>query len=144
MAVFRIERPTHLAAPEAWRRLTTWERHTGSVPLTTIRVTTPPPNRVGTTFAARTGIGRAAFDDPMEVVRWSPPAAGRPGHCRLVKRGSVVLGWAEIEVHPLPHGSRIVWREELRLRRLPRLLDAATAHAARPLFAHALTRLLRD
>ncbi|MFG2143730.1 SRPBCC family protein [Streptomyces sp. NPDC048696] len=144
MALFRIDRRTELSCGEAWRRLTDWPRHSGSVPLTRITVTTPAPTGVGTVFVARTGIGRLAFEDPMEVVAWEPPGAQRPGHCRMVKRGRVVTGWAEIEVRPDPSGTgaRLVWREELRVRPLPRALDALIAPAGRLVFGRALTAVL--
>ncbi|MEV6424446.1 SRPBCC family protein [Streptomyces sp. NPDC051662] len=87
MSAFRIDRTSPLSADEVWRRLTDWPAHAGQVPLTRIAVLTPEPTHVGTVFVARTGLGRAGFDDPMEVVRWQPPAPGVPGHCRLEKRG---------------------------------------------------------
>lgn len=80
--------------------MTDWERHAAQVPLTVITVPTGLPTRVGTVFVARTGVGPLAFDDPMEVVRWSPPAGSRAGMCRLEKRGRVVRGRASIDVYP--------------------------------------------
>ncbi|MBN3932227.1 SRPBCC family protein [Streptomyces verrucosisporus] len=142
MPLIRIERRTRLPAEEAWHRLTTWENHARHVPFTAITVTTAPPTGVGTRFTARTGTGRAGFDDPMEVVHWEPPTADRPGRCRVEKRGRVVLGWAEAEVVPADVGSLAVWREEVRVRGLPRLLDPPTAWAARLLFGRVVTGLL--
>lgn len=146
MALFRIDRRTEAGPAEVWRRLTDWPRHSGSVPLTRITVTTPGPTGVGTVFVARTGVGRLAFEDPMEVVVWQPPERESPGRCRLVKRGRVVTGWAEIEVRPGPRGSaagaQLVWREDLRVWRLPRLLDPLTARVGRLVFGRALTVLL--
>ena len=83
VAVFRINRLTPLAPADAWRRLTDWERHADHVPLTRIAVTTASPAGVGSAFVARTGVGRAALDDPMRVVVWKPPAEGRPGRDAL-------------------------------------------------------------
>jgi hypothetical protein len=143
VAVIRIERRTHRPAAEAWRRLTAWERHADVTPLTRVRVRTAPPTRAGTVFTARTGLGRLGFDDPMEVVRWEPPRDDRAGRCRLEKRGRVVLGHAEIEVVPLPDGSsRVRWREEVRVRGVPRPLDPLVALAGRLLFRHVVTALL--
>ncbi|BBA96305.1 hypothetical protein RVR_1544 [Actinacidiphila reveromycinica] len=147
MALFLVERTTALPPAEAWRRLTTWERHTATVPLTRIEVLTPPPSGVGTAFVARTGIGGVGFADPMRVEEWQPPGPDGYARCRLVKTGRVVLGWAEIEVRPLPDtaGSRVRWREDLRVRGLPdALFSRPTALTARPLFARALTTLLAD
>ncbi|MGR4879995.1 hypothetical protein ACIPUC_11240 [Streptomyces sp. LARHCF249] len=61
-----------------------------------------------------------------------------------MKRGRAVTGWAEIEVRPLPAGgSEIHWREDLRLRGLPRALDPVVALAGRLLFSRVLRALLR-
>lgn len=144
MALIRIERSSPLPVEEVWRRLTHWERHAAHVPLTRITVTTPPPTRLGTVFVARTGLGPVGFDDPMEVVRWEPPAPGGSGRCRLEKRGTVVVGWAEIEVAARDTGSRIVWREDLRVRRLPRLFDGLTVRSGRLMFGRAVTGLLAE
>lgn len=72
------------------------------------------------------------------------PAEGLPGLVRLEKRGRSVTGWAEIEIRPLATGgAEVHWREELRLRGLPRALDPVVAAAGRLLFGRALARLLR-
>ncbi|WP_093802763.1 Immediate-early protein 2 [Streptomyces sp. Wb2n-11] len=142
MALFRIERRTPLPADEAWRRLTVWEHHAAQVPLTRITVVTPSPTAEGTVLVARTGLGRLGFDDPMEVVAWDPPVRGGVGHCRLEKRGRVVLGWAEIDVRPARSGAVVVWTEELRLRGFPRALDAVIVRAGRVVFGRAVKGLL--
>lgn len=143
MPEFRIDRRTPLAPAEAWRRVTDWPRHAARVPLTRTAVLTPPPTGRGTRFVARTGVGRFAFDDPMEVTEWHPPAAGTPhGRCRLLKTGTFLTGWAEIEVHPHGAGSSVVWREDLRVSPLPRFLDPLTARAGRVVFGWALRRAL--
>ncbi|MDQ0797926.1 SRPBCC family protein [Streptomyces sp. B1I3] len=144
MAVFRIERFTPLPAAEAWRRVTDWERHAGTVPLTSVTVPTGPPTRTGTVFVARTGLGPLGFDDPMEVVRWLPPAAGRAGLCELEKRGSVVLGRASIDVRPTGSGAHVIWVEEVRVRLLPRWGDPLLRTAGRRAFGRVLDTLLAD
>ncbi|WP_055552161.1 hypothetical protein [Streptomyces sp. NBRC 110028] len=144
MALFTIERSSPHPVDETWRRLTRWQRHGAYVPLSDIAVRPGGPTRVGSVVVARTGLGRAGFDDPMEVVRWEPPGGGRPGLCRLEKRGSVVLGWAEIEVWPSGQRSRVVWREEARVARLPRVFDAPTAWAGRLVFGRVLRGLLEE
>ncbi len=144
MVNFQLERTAPLSPDEAWRRLTEWPRHGDVVPLTRVTVVTPGPNREGTVFVARSGLGPLAFDDRMEVTVWRPPAEEAPGLCRLEKRGRVVLGWAEIEVRPGPGGrARVVWREELRVRLLPGLFDGPLRAAARYVFGRAVNRLLR-
>ncbi|MFI6858284.1 SRPBCC family protein [Streptomyces sp. NPDC050421] len=142
MAVFRIERFTPLPAAESWRRVTDWERHAAHVPLTTIAVPTGLPTRIGTVFVARTGIGPLAFDDPMEVVRWSPPAGSRAGMCQLEKRGRVVRGRASIDVYPTRTGSHVVWVEELSVRLLPRWGDPLITGVGRRIFGRVLDSML--
>ena len=143
VVLFHVRRDSVLGAGEAWRRLTVWERHADVVPLTRITVAPGAGGGVGTVFVARTGVGALAFDDPMEVVVWRPPAEGRAGVCRLVKRGSLVTGWAEIEVLPGVAGSsRVVWREELRVRGVPRVFDSLVGWVARWVFGRAVRRLL--
>ncbi|AZM56258.1 Immediate-early protein 2 [Streptomyces sp. WAC 01529] len=142
MALFRFARRTSLPAAEAWRRVTTWERHGEAVPLTRVTVRTPPPTRVGTVFVARSALGPLGFDDPMEVVDWRPPQGASPGRCRLEKRGSFVTGWAEFEVRPSSAGgSTVLWQEELAVRWLPRLFDGVLAFAARRMFGRVVDRL---
>ncbi|MFD5426210.1 SRPBCC family protein [Streptomyces sp. NPDC127084] len=142
MASFRVIRTTPLPAAETWRRLTEWPAHAERVPLTRVVVLTAGPSGTGTRFVARTGLGGWTFDDTMEIVRWQPPAPELAGHCRLEKRGRVVLGWAEIEVRETPEGTRVVWEEELRLRGVPRALDPAVAGAARRVFGRVVDGLL--
>lgn len=144
VAFFLLERESPYPVDQSWRRLTEWQRHADVVPLTRIRVVTPPPTHQGTVFVARSGVGPLAFDDPMEVVVWQPPGDDGPGMCRLEKRGSFVTGWAEIEVHPADGGgSRVVWREDIRVRLLPGFLDRGLAWAGRWMFGRAVEGLLR-
>ncbi|MET9685666.1 SRPBCC family protein [Streptomyces coeruleorubidus] len=139
-----LVRTVPLPLDEAWRRITLWQRHGEVVPLTAVTVDPPGPTRVGTVVVARSGVGALAFHDPMRVTVWQPPEDGAPGRCRLEKRGRVVLGWAELEVRPGPGGrTRVVWREEIRIRLLPSLFDGVLRPSARYVFGRALNRLLR-
>ena len=143
MPSFTVERRTGLLPAEAWRRLTTWQDHSATVPFTRITVRTPPPTGVGTVFVARTGPGRASFADPMRVAVWQPPAAdGSPGRCRLEKTGRVVTGWAEIHVRAAGAGSTVRWEEDLRVRWLPRALDGLTRRVGRRVFGRVVDTLL--
>lgn len=146
VVLFLLERVTPLPVDHAWHRLTHWERHADVVPLTAVRVLTPPPTREGTVFVARSGLGALAFDDPMEVVTWQPPTGPTAtALCRLAKRGRFVTGWAEIEVRPHGDGgSRVLWREELSVRLLPGVLDLPLKSAARWMFGRAVDALLRQ
>lgn len=144
MVSFFLERTAPLPLDEAWRRLTEWHRHGEAVPLTRVRVATPPPTGRGTVVVARTGVGPLAFDDTMEVTVWEPPAGDAPGRCRLEKRGRTIRGWAEIEVRPGPGGrTRVIWREDLRVRLLPAAFDGVLREAGRYAFGRAVNRLLR-
>ncbi|MFH8931112.1 SRPBCC family protein [Streptomyces pristinaespiralis] len=142
MSTFRIGRITGLPAAECWSRVTDWPAHGAAVPLTAVTVSGPGPAGVGTTVVARSGAGTFGFDDPMEIVEWEPPSEVRRGRCRLEKRGRVVTGWAEIEVHGTETGSVVLWIEELRVALLPRRLDRVVARVGRLVFARALDALL--
>jgi hypothetical protein len=144
VALFAVSTDTDLPPAEAWRRLTDWPAHARYVPFTDIRVTTGPPNGVGTVFVARTGVGRVGFDDPMEVVSWRSPAAGGAGKVRLEKRGTVMTGWAELTVEPRGTGSRATWREDITLARLPSFAAGGTRLSSRLLFGRVLRKLLAE
>lgn len=116
---------------EVFARLTDWERHGEAVPLTRIR-------RTKTGFVARTALGPVGFDDVMDVVAWDPPRS-----CRIEKRGRVVKGWAEVHVHPTPHGSRVVWREVAHTVGVPRFAARLEEAAGRRLFGRVVDHLLR-
>jgi hypothetical protein len=142
MVAYRIERVVPLPVDVAWRRLTTWERHGDHVPFTAVTVPTPPPTGVGTRFNARTGWGPVAFDDPMEVVRWEPPAPDRAGRCELVKRGRLVRGRSHVEAHPHRAGTRVLWHGDLSVRGLPPALDPLVRRSARWLYGRVVDALL--
>ncbi len=130
MALIEIVREVRLTPDEAWSRLTDWAAHGQFVPLTTI---TQTPNG----FMARTGLGPLEFDDPMDVVAWDAPA-----FCRLEKRGRTVKGWAELSVEPHGDGSRVTWREEIRVTGVPRAFDGLTRRASARLFSRVIDGLL--
>lgn len=144
MALLRIERTTALPVAEAFARITDWPRHSEHIPLTTVSVTSDPPARVGTTFVGRTGLGAIGFDDPMTVTRWEPPRSGSPGRCRLEKTGSLILGWAEIEVHAQGSGARVIWTEDVNIRGLPRVFDRLAKMGGQWMFGRAIDGLLAD
>jgi hypothetical protein len=137
MAPFVVRRDSPLSPADAWARLVDWPAHARYVPVTSIEVTTEPPTGVGTIFVARTGSRRFGFDDPMEVVEWDPPR-----FCRIEKRGSVMLGWAELTVQARGSGSRATWREEAVPAKLPEFASGVANASGRLLFSRVLRRLL--
>ncbi|MGW7356694.1 SRPBCC family protein [Streptomyces sp. NPDC054802] len=143
MAVFRLGRTTGLTARECWLRVTDWPAHAAQMPLTAVETVSGPATGVGAVFVVRSALGRFGFDDPMEVVDRRPPSPGRPGRCRLEKRGRVITGWAEIEVHATDSGSVVLWVEELRFPLLPSALDPLVARVGRRVFGRALDGILR-
>lgn len=132
MARIEIIREVSLRPEEAWRRLTDWCAHGSYVPLTRIALT---PHG----FDAFTGVGRIGFHDPMDVVE-----SREPSYCRLEKRGRVVKGWAELSVEPRNDGSRVTWREEIRVRAVPRAFDGLTRVASTRLFSRVIDGLLGE
>lgn len=54
-----------------------------------------------------------------------------------------MLGRAEIEVRPDGPGSRVRWREEIRVRGLPQFCDPVLAAAGRRMFGRTVDGLLR-
>lgn len=116
MAEFRVCVDAQAPAVQVWDLVTDWPAHSRFVPFTRVTRTAGVDGGpgLGDRFVGRTGVGPLAFDDPMEVVGWSPPAGGATGWCRLAKLGAVVLGHAVIEVTPTgPATSRVCWYESV-------------------------------
>jgi len=138
----RLDAPTD----RVWALVTDWPAHGRWIPLT--RVTVDPDSPVhtglGTRFTGRTALGRVGFDDPMTVTEWQPPSAGRPGRCRVVKRGRWLTGSAEIEVQPDGTGCRLSWTEDVRPRWTPRAADPVVSRVGKLLFDRTLRRLARE
>lgn len=131
---------------QAWERLWDLDRHTSVIPLTT--VTPDPPATAlaeGAEFTGRTALGPVGFDDPMRVEAWTPPTGDEGGHALVVKTGRLIGGRIEVSVAPFAGGSRVVWRQEVRLPWLPSSLSAVTrvvALAVHPGYRIVLRRLL--
>jgi hypothetical protein len=156
----RFTAVVQVAAPvdQVWQRITDWPRHGNWIPLTTVRVTSDRPDGVGATFVGRSALGPLGFDDPMEVVEWSPPIGDGPGQCRVRKYGRVVLGWAVFEVRaatgddgePVSGSntavSTVSWTEEVHLTPvwLTRPADRLIAAAGRAGFERALRTMARE
>jgi hypothetical protein len=109
MARTCVRSKSHRSGPDAFARVTDWERH--RVPLTKVTVTP-----VG--FTARTAVGPWGFDDPMEITVWDPPR-----RVELRKLGRVVRGTAVISVDSDGAGSVVTWDEDVSVLGIPRLFD---------------------
>lgn len=117
MATFTASIEVAAGVDRVWERITDWPAHGRWIPLTVVRVTSERADGLGTTFVGRSGIGPLSFDDPMEVVAWTPPVDGGPGYCRVRKFGRLVLGWADFEVSPGPGAARSAGPRTCRSRR---------------------------
>ncbi|PKW26181.1 SRPBCC family protein [Phycicoccus duodecadis] len=112
---FTIRRDSTLERGPAWDAVTDLAEHTRHVPLTEVSV--PAGGlALGSEVSAVTRLGPLAGADRMLVTALEP---GR--RLRLVKTGWFLRGWADIEVHDTPGGSRVEWTEELWLPGLQRL-----------------------
>ena len=141
MSTFEVALVSPLAPAQAFGAVTDWPAHSRTVPLTRVSVVQDHAG-VGDRFVSRTALGRFGFDDPMEVVEWTPPR-----RCVVVKQGRVVRGQAGIEVTPEPGGgSRVVWRESARIgpRPLSTVLDPFVALLGPLVFRRLLRGLLRE
>lgn len=141
---FDVVRRTPRSADDAWARVTDWERHGHFIPFTTVSRLPGPAEGVGRIFVGRTALGPLGFDDPMEVTYWRPPSGGKPGVCRIVKRGDVVTGWAVLTVEPDGRGARVRWNESARFAIAGPWLDWLTDLGGRLAFGHLVDGLLDD
>jgi Polyketide cyclase / dehydrase and lipid transport len=147
--VARFTASVEVAAPASrvWAALVDWAGHGRWIPLTRVTVLTPSGDGVGARFVGRTAVGPLGFDDPMQVTRWEPPDAGRPGRCDVVKTGRLLRGTAGFVVVPLPGDrSRVEWTEDVEV--TPSVLTRPLAPVWRPLarwsFVLVLRRMARD
>lgn len=155
MASFALDVPSPHPPGRAWAALWDLRAHTALIPLTTVKGTTGAGGR----FVARTALGPWGFEDPMEVVRWCPPAPAEdasasgaagpagcraiPGHAVIVKRGRVIRGRIEVRITPDEGiGSRIRWAQEISVAALPALADPLVAAVARLAYGAVLRRLV--
>lgn len=151
MARFTVDRHVRAPATVTWATLVDWRRHGDWAPLTVVTVTTDHAGGVGAGFVGRTGVGRFAFDDPMIVTGWQPPAGDspddRPGRCEVRKQGDVIRGRAWFTVTPLAGGHcRVVWGEDVTVwpHRATRLTAPVFALAGWAGFTATLRAMARD
>jgi len=134
-------------AQTAWPAVTDWPSHSRWVAFTQVSAERGcPVAGVGHRFTGRTSIGPLHFDDPMEVTRWRPPEPGSdgslaPGYCRIVKRGNLARGWAEITVTPRPGGCRVEWVEQVSIRGVPAFADPVSGVLGSRLLKRVLRRM---
>ena len=123
MGTFTVRREIAAPASDVWRRMVHWPNHGRWVPLTTVSFTSAAIEGVGSSFVGRTGIGRLAFDDPMVVTHWQPPAPNVVGRCDIRKTGRVAIGEASFTVTPVDdERCTVEWTESVDIvgvRRLP-------------------------
>lgn len=117
------------------------------MPFTRVFVARGSGRERGDVVVARTGVGSVGFDDPMEIaeLRAPEPDGDASGFCRLVKRGRLVRGWAELSVVPVRGSSQteVRWEEEIRVAGVPGFADPVVAVVGRVVFGRALDHLLR-
>ncbi|NAZ81000.1 hypothetical protein GTR02_04120 [Kineococcus sp. R8] len=125
--------------------LTDWPRQTAWVPGTVVERLPGPVAAAGERFVGRSAVGPLVLDDPMTVVRFRAPAAGRPGVVDLVKTGAVLGGTVTIGIRDVGGGrTQVEWTERIRVR--PAWLAALAAVAGpvpRWLGSAAFTAVLR-
>jgi hypothetical protein len=123
-----------LTQAQAWAAVTDWVGQSRWMPLTSVAVT-EGDGVLGTRLAARTGVGRLGFLDPMVIDVWDPPSRCEVEHLGRVVRGRGVFEVAEVA----PGRSRVTWTEVL-----DGVAARATATASRLALGVALRRFARD
>ena len=115
-----------LSAERAWSLVTDVRNHARWIPLT--RMEAAADLRVGDTF---TGVSGPPFPpglkliDRMRIERLDPPTATTDGRAVYRKLGPVLLGTAEVLVHPLGAAAcTVTWVEHVHLRGFPPGLTA--------------------
>ena len=79
----------------------------------------------------------------MEVTECSWDESTTSGTCVVEKLGPLLGGQADFSVTPTAEGSRVIWREDITVRRLPRLLAPVAAQVGALGFRLAMWRLRR-
>lgn len=108
----RIEASTHVEAePGAvWRVLVDWEgQPRWMADARSVVVLSPRREGTGTILRCRTDIpaGIVVTDD-MEITQWDEPHALGIRHL-----GNIIRGIGAFELTPTPHGTHVVWWEEI-------------------------------
>ena len=94
-------------AETTWAVVTDWAAQGDWIPLTKVAVEPGSPAELGARLVARTGIGRLAVVDPMDIDVWEPPH-----RCEVAHHGRIVTGRGVFLVDELPGDrSRFTWQE---------------------------------
>ncbi len=137
-----IERDTVLSADEAWQRLTDWESHGRHIPFTVVTSTgSARRRRVAFTPVRRSGHSGSTtrWRSPPGIHQWTTIRVD----CRIEKRGSVVIGWAELSVASDRVGSaRAVGRSRRASDAAGSVLDAPARLLSQRVFGRLVDRLL--
>jgi hypothetical protein len=136
---FSLCRSVPLEPSEAWHRLADWGSHGDWIPFTRVDLDPTDERR----FVAWSGLGPVMLEDRMQVLE--ERFDGTRGYCRVAKLGPVLVGEAEFTVGPglTPGTSVVEWREDVRMRRLPRWASGFAARVGRTMFARSLGRMAR-
>lgn len=126
-----------------WDELTDWKGHEDWIPATRVEVHGDDPTAPGTELVAWTGLGRLALEDRMAVTECAWNDEIQSGTCAVTKLGPVLGGRAGFTVEPSPRGTRVVWIEDVTVRRLPRVLGPVVARLGSIGFRLAMWRLDR-
>lgn len=120
MRPVQVSRTLPIPAEHAWDLVADLRNHVRWIPFT--RVDAPNNPVVGSTVSARTGPRGLGIVDRMVVERSDPPATelGHSGVAAYRKLGPVLLGTAELQVHPTAADRcRVTWIEQVHLRGTP-------------------------
>ncbi len=145
-ANFIIRGTTRATTAEAWGLVTDWPAQSRWIAFTKVAIV-HQADGPGTRFTGRTKVGPIWFDDPMEVVIWEPPVDGKRGYCKVRKFGPWILGTAEIEVEPAtgePHRTTVIWKEAIRLRGVPAILNPVVRAMGGILFRATMRKALAE
>lgn len=118
---------------QVWERLWDLDRHTVTVPLTTV---TGGPLGAGARFTGRTAVGPVGFDDDMVVRTWEPPV-----RAVVDKVGRVLHGSIEVTLEPALAGTHVRWRQSYGAALVPDPVAALARPAVRAAYRSALRRI---
>lgn len=134
---FVLEVSSPLTPDDLWARLWDLDRHSASIPLTTVTAADGRPLALGSLFTGRTALGPLGFDDVMEVTSWQ-----RPTHATIEKIGRWLGGRITVDVEPRGTGSRLVWSQTYRTPLLPDRLAGLASGLVRHGYATSIRRII--